>query len=344
MGDAAPLGRWKKTTVQEVADAMDEYARTHTGSRLVQQKIETANDEEKEILVNAVLPELPRHASSVFGNYIVQRLLECVGTEHLTRLFGSMQGHIAALSRDPYGCRVVQKALEICSRSPDRNLMAMILEEVRQGNPLHLIKDQNGNHVMQKVLELLPLNDVAFIPQTMRGHMQTISVHLYGCRVAQRLFERAPLDELDPLFDELFPAFCELAQDQFGNYVLQHVAEFGSEEHRRKAVDLVCENLATMACHKFASNVVEKVLSFTTIDGLNRVLDSALAKGKGSGGYQEPPLLRMMRDRYGNYVVQKLLDTATGERRENLLDLLRDQASVLRKFSYGKHILSRIER
>ena len=41
----------------------------------------------------------------------------------------------------------------------------------------------------------------------------------YGCRVAQRLFERVPVQLLENLYNELFPNFTELAQDQFGNYV-----------------------------------------------------------------------------------------------------------------------------
>ena len=52
----------------------------------------------------------------------------------------------------------------------------------------------------------------------------------------------------------------------------------------------------------------------------------------------------MMKDRYGNYVVQKLLDTAFGERRDALLRLLREHENTLRKFSYGKHILTRLEK
>jgi len=337
VGGPANTLRWKKPTTQEIADNMDEFARTHNGSRLVQQKIESATDDEKDIIIAAILLDLPRHSSSVFGNYIVQRLLEFGSEKQLYAILASLRGKIMELSRDPYGCRVVQKALDAASRPGQ----LAILEEIRAiSGTLELIKDQSGNHVMQKVIERLAVEDILFIPEAMHGHMHSIAVHLYGCRVAQRLFERVPVQLLENLYNELFPNFTELAQDQFGNYVLQHVAEFGSPPHRARATDLVCQNLAAMSCHKFASNVVEKVLTFGNASGHHRILDSALTIVPG----EEPPVLRMMKDRYGNYVVQKLLDTAFGERRDALLRLLREHENTLRKFSYGKHILTRLEK
>lgn len=56
------------------------------------------------------------------------------------------------------------------------------------------------------------------------------------------------------------------------------------------------------------------------------------------------PLLLMMRDQYANYVVQKMLDMVDGEQRELLLSRMKPHLSSLRKFTYGKHILSKVEK
>lgn len=288
-----------------------------------------------DVIIAAVLNDLPRHSSSVFGNYIVQRMLELGNEKQLYALLSSLRGKIMELSRDPYGCRVVQKALEAASH-PGK---ISIADEIRVGGTLELIKDQSGNHVIQKLIERLPVQDIIFISESMSGNMHSISIHLYGCRVAQRLFERVPVALLANLVDELFPSFIDLAQDQFGNYVLQHVAEFGAPPHRARAVDIICANLATMSCHKFASNVVEKVLTFGNSANHQRILDTALA----ADATDVAPVLKMMKDRYGNYVVQKLLDTAFGTRRDLLMAVLREHEATLRKFSYGKHLLSRLQ-
>lgn len=52
----------------------------------------------------------------------------------------------------------------------------------------------------------------------------------------------------------------------------------------------------------------------------------------------------MMRDQYANYVVQKMLDVVDGEQRELLLSRMKPHLASLRKFTYGKHILSKVEK
>jgi len=52
----------------------------------------------------------------------------------------------------------------------------------------------------------------------------------------------------------------------------------------------------------------------------------------------------MVRDPYGNYVVQKILDIADDRQQEALCTYLRSCAPQLRRYTYGKHILVRLEK
>ena len=49
----------------------------------------------------------------VFGNYVVQKMFEFGSPNHRKLLFNDLKGFIFTLSCDQYGCRVVQKALEV---------------------------------------------------------------------------------------------------------------------------------------------------------------------------------------------------------------------------------------
>lgn len=48
----------------------------------------------------------------------------------------------------------------------------------------------------------------------------------------------------------------------------------------------------------------------------------------------------MMKDQFANYVVQKMLDTADPAYRKKMMYAIKPHIPVLRKFSYGKHIIS----
>ena len=64
-----------------------------------------------------------------------------------------------------------------------------------------------------------------------------------------------------------------------------------------------------------------------------------------TGEYQgQPAILMMMRDAYGNYVIQKALDVCQGADRERLINGIKEHLPALRKFTYGKHIIAHIEK
>jgi hypothetical protein len=56
------------------------------------------------------------------------------------------------------------------------------------------------------------------------------------------------------------------------------------------------------------------------------------------------PLQTMMKDQYANYVVQKMLDLAEPGQRKLLMNKIRPHMALLRKFTYGKHILVKLEK
>jgi len=52
----------------------------------------------------------------------------------------------------------------------------------------------------------------------------------------------------------------------------------------------------------------------------------------------------MMKDQFGNYVVQKVLETCSDRNRELILSRIRLHLNALKKYTYGKHIVARVEK
>lgn len=50
-----------------------------------------------------------------------------------------------------------------------------------------------------------------------------------------------------------------------------------------------------------------------------------------------------MKDQFANYVVQKILETCTDKQREILLNRIKNHLQALKKYTYGKHIVARVE-
>ncbi|MEN2643536.1 hypothetical protein AAER46_05905, partial [Acinetobacter baumannii] len=61
----------------------------------------------------------------------------------------------------------------------DVDQQAKIVKEL-EGNIMKCVKDQNGNHVIQKCIERIPPNLIQFIVEAFAGQVYNLSTHPYG--------------------------------------------------------------------------------------------------------------------------------------------------------------------
>jgi len=300
--------------------------------------LEAASEEERALAFESVLREMPKLTTDVFGNYVIQKFFEHGTAEQRRTLAEQLLGQVLRLSLHMYGCRVVQKALD----SIPIGQQVLLIGELR-GHVLKCIEDQHGNHVIQKCIERLPTDRIGFIVDAFRGQTNRMAKHCYGCRVIQRLIEYCASAQISPLLDETLRYCMELATDQYGNYVVQHVMEHSSRPNDRQTLmNIVRKNVLQLSCHKYASNVIEKALSCGTLEERAALIHGIVVT---EGDQPQPPLLTMMRDRFGNYIIQRVIMLAQGPQRDALLRKLHEHMPALKKSNtYGKHIISALER
>ncbi|XP_061361540.1 pumilio homolog 6, chloroplastic-like [Gastrolobium bilobum] len=327
-------GKGCRFELSDIIGHIIEFSADQHGSRFIQQKLESCGVEEKTLVFKEVLPHASKLMTDVFGNYVIQKFFEHGSPEQRKELANRLVGQILPLCLQMYGCRVIQKALEVI----DLVQKAQLVHEL-DGNVIRCVRDQNGNHVIQKCIESIPIEKIGFIISAFRGQVAILSIHPYGCRVIQRVLENCS-DEVQCQFivDEILESACALAQDQYGNYVTQHVLERGKPQERSQIISKLAGHIVQLSQHKFASNVVEKCLKHG--DATERQLLIAEIIGHGE---QNDNLLTMMKDQFANYVVQKVIEICSENQRAMLLSRVKVHAHALKKYTYGKHIVARFE-
>ncbi|KAJ4357049.1 mRNA binding protein puf3 [Ascochyta clinopodiicola] len=320
--------RWELTDIYE---NVVEFAGDQHGSRFIQQKLETANSEVKDRIFRELEKNALQLMQDVFGNYVIQKFFEHGDQIQKRVLAGKMKGHVFALSNQMYACRVVQKALEHVLVDQQAAMVKELEKDV-----LKTVKDQNGNHVIQRVVERVPIEYIQPIVDSFRGQIDGLSTNSYGCRVIQRLVEKIPEPQRRFILTELHAAGPKLITDSYGNYVVQHVIEHGLDEDRGKMITLIRNQFLMFSKHKFASNVVERCLICGT-DAERRELVSTVITKNERG---ENSLLSLLKDGYGNYVVQKMLETLGRPDYEIFVEALKPELEKAKKIISGKQILS----
>ena len=209
--------------------------------------------------------------------------------------------------------------------------------------------DSNGNHVIQKCIERCPPHVILFIVNAFTNQVAALSTHPYGCRVVQRLLEHTGDAHRLAILAEIMRAIDELCKNSYGNYVVQHVLIHGEPEHRAAIVRSVRGRLLQLSKHKFASNVVEKCFGHASKQDRDALIDEVLggsadANATASVVDGNSALIGMVKDQFGNYVIQRLIDVLDDEQMAGLLQRIRRYVPSLRKIPYGRHILAKIEK
>ncbi|XP_033916161.1 pumilio homolog 2 isoform X7 [Melopsittacus undulatus] len=329
--------RFPNLQLRDLIGHIVEFSQDQHGSRFIQQKLERATPAERQMVFNEILQAAYQLMTDVFGNYVIQKFFEFGSLDQKLALATRIRGHVLPLALQMYGCRVIQKALE--SISPDQQVINEMVKEL-DGHVLKCVKDQNGNHVVQKCIECVQPQSLQFIIDAFKGQVFVLSTHPYGCRVIQRILEHCTAEQTLPILEELHQHTEQLVQDQYGNYVIQHVLEHGRPEDKSKIVSEIRGKVLALSQHKFASNVVEKCVTHASRAERALLIDEVCCQNDGP----HSALYTMMKDQYANYVVQKMIDMAEPAQRKIIMHKIRPHITTLRKYTYGKHILAKLEK
>jgi pumilio RNA-binding family len=310
------------------------------GSRVVQQMLDRLDPKSNPAAEEraAVMRLFTNHAltlsKDVFGNYLVQKVLEDASPAEARQIAGAFQGHVFGLAFEKYGCRVLQKVLAVADEEVCKNLAREL-----SGAALECVKDQNANHVMQKCFECVGRDEcLAGLVDEFRGATREIASHVYGCRVLQYLIREFSDDKtiMDPVLDEMSrpEVLHPLCLDRYGNYVIQQMTNYGRSRQQDAIVEQVLSHLEEYACHKFASNVLEHILQ-TEAGARHRekIVETLI-------GSSAELVFRISSDKFGNYFVQKLFHAVDVPLRGRLLEVL---LPLLPRFDehgqFGWHII-----
>ncbi|ELQ74316.1 Translational repressor Pumilio/PUF3, RNA-binding proteins (Puf superfamily) [Trachipleistophora hominis] len=311
------LSRKNKENVVVDIDTCTNIVKDQEGSRFIQKRLELSTEEEWIWLVKHI--RIKELCIDLFGNYVIQKLIEnreCHG--YITQY---LEGCYKEMSVNAFGCRVVQRLLDE-DVNEESEYYRRIADELK-AHILDLVYDSNGNHVVQKIVERKIDFENVFYNDCIQ-----LSNHKYGCRVLQKLFEK---NESSTIINKLIDNCLDLAENQYGNYVLQHIITI-KHEYLVRVSDILSPYIFSFSLHKFASNVIEKIIKMCDEKQLNGILDDLLANNS---------IVKMSMDKYANYVVQRILESKS---RERVVNVLMANINELRNCVYSKQIVVKLSK
>ncbi|KAI8003540.1 hypothetical protein LOK49_LG08G01080 [Camellia lanceoleosa] len=303
-------------------------AKDQRGCRFLQRMFDEGTCQDVQIIFNEIIDHVVELMMNPFGNYLMQKLLEVCSEEQrlqIVLMVTEEPGDLVRISLNTHGTRVVQKLIETLKTRQQISLVVLAL----QPGFLNLIKDLNGNHVIQRCLECLSKEDNKFIFDAAAKFCVDIATHQHGCCVLNRCIDKSVGKYQEKLVAEIAANGLLLAQDAFGNYVVQYVIQ----EIPLAAAGLISQfegHYVHLSMQKFSSHVVEKCLKYFE-ESRPRIIHELLSV---------PHFEQLLQDPFANYVIQSALEVSKGTLHASLVHAVRPH-TILRTSPYCKKIFSR---
>jgi hypothetical protein len=316
------------------------------GCRFLQKKLEDGNPEHIQIIFDETAPHVVELMTDPFGNYLCQKLLEFCNDEQRNTLVRNATPAMVQIAFNQHGTRALQKMIEFISTEEQvcdpilcdqitwlKFSQTNMIIEALSGQVVDLIQDLNGNHVIQKCLNHLKSPEAQFIFDAVGEHCITVGTHRHGCCVLQRCIDHAAGYQKIELIRKITAHSFHLVQDPFGNYVVQYILDLNDPAFTTPMCQGFQGKICELAKQKFSSNVIEKCIRCAEPHIKSLMIEELL---------DVEQLEQLMRDAYGNYVIQTALEFAPAELCVLLIEAMRPILPAIRQTPYGRRIMSKV--
>merc|ERR1712176_219022 len=184
-----------ETPLSEYKDKLYQLSQEQNGCRYLQQKVDADGEKACVIILEEVRDRLVQLMMDPFGNYLFQKLLEQVSAEQRMQMLKQVSGHLVQAALNLHGTRSVQKFIEVCGgrngKFPPHLEQLKVLVDCLSPFVTKLSMDTNGNHVVQRCLQHMPVDIVQFVYGAAVKDVLVITRHRHGCCVFQRCIDAA---------------------------------------------------------------------------------------------------------------------------------------------------------
>lgn len=328
-----------KADVETIEKCMTS-CRVQTGCRRLQRIMESDPKIGRELYkkMKGSIVELSFHP---FGNYFVQKLLECLEEYQYKEILEMFSKDFMNIALNPFGTRVIQKLLECIHNNSF--LIQAFDAFFFNSQIMKIIMNPNATHILIKYFYFADEEKRNKIINFFKINILLISTHKHSCYAIQKCIELMEDPEKKRELIYLIALNSDkLFNDPCGNYLIQFVLDFNCPEANQIITQKYLENFIENSTSKCSSNVFRKCLSHCSED------IKLMIVRKTCNVITVRKLLFNMYGNYGKYniliniVLQDIIKTSPRPYRSMFIQMIVPMLKELNKVQNGNVIVYNI--
>ncbi|KNC97720.1 uncharacterized protein SPPG_07182 [Spizellomyces punctatus DAOM BR117] len=240
------------------------------GCHVVQKALDTVEEDLKASLISELFRCIRETITHRFACHVWQRIFQIKWSAEppavMHYLDSSLKGQWHTIANDENGSLVVQCIFENCSQKEKGPILCEVLART-----VEVARGQWGNWVIQHILEHGAPVDKNYVMKVLIQNFYPMAIDQYASKVVEKGLKLAPKREMYEMIETVLtpsvrdgrPAILEMMNNQFANYVVQHILSLADPLQKDMCIRLLLPHISTLRNSKYGQRVaaiVEKHL------------------------------------------------------------------------------------
>ena len=279
--------------------------KTHRGSRIFQNYLKNTHSDIIHQIFQEINPSLKELIIDPYANYFCKRFFNFLNQKDKIDFLLSISNSLTKLSINNIGTYPIQGIIEqIGSKNEKKIIINGIKDSINE-----LCFDTYGTHVLEKIISCFEEEFTGFIFDFVEKNFLNLSNHINGICIVKKILSLTYKKDIhDKLKNIIKENAFNLIQHSYGNYVIQVIIETWDLNEIMEILSIFKNKYTILSMSKYSSNVVERC-----IEKNNIILKEYIKEICDNGRIAE-----IMKNNFGNYVIQKALKISSNEDKKKL--------------------------
>ena len=320
--------------LKEITNKLELLATKKHGCKFLENYLKVSKNR-SDIINNEFYPKLYwiklyELSNDLFGNYFIQTLIPELDSNNLISFTNIIVSNLLNLCLNPHGTRVVQ--ILINNIKDNKYNLLLLFKNALSKIMDKLIDNLNGSFVIMHYAATIKDNEMIY--DFVNSNIVEIATNSYSCSALQKLIDLGTNKQKQQLLINLINNTDNLVGNQCGLYVLQFIMNKNNYYINDTILDKIINKIIFLSKRKYSSNVIEKCLETCSPEKVNELINI----------YNNETIIRdLIKDIFGNYVIQKLLIVCTNDEiRKQILRYIAMEFNNLKNLSFGQKLMNKL--
>ena len=326
--------KYMNMTLEEITNNLELIASKKNGCKFLEDFLKSSENH-SEIINNIFYPKLYwvklcELCNDLFGNYFIQALIPELDHNNLISFTNLVVNNLLKLCLNSHGTRVVQ--ILINNIKDNKFGLLLLFKKALSQIMVKLIYNLNGSFVIMHYAMTIIDNEMIY--DFLNNNLVDIATNSYSCSALQKLIDISNNQQKQKLLINIVNNTNNLVGNQCGLYVLQFVMSKNNYYLNDAILGKILDKIIFLSKRKYSSNVIEKCLETCSREMVDKLIDI----------FNNEIIIRdLIKDIFGNYVIQKLLIVCYNEaKKEQILKYIALEFKNLKNLSYGQKLMNKI--